>query len=236
MFDVGSRQPAELWRGEVRRLRRLLDVMSDAVQEQYGGPLTWRSEDLSAEQWRDPGQVAAKMERKQLRDDFGKVMTGGGARGVVQGYRDDLAESMTSAMWKVGAVDGRYPFQCNNKFWAGDLDKGYALGLYEHPVDWLVRLLCTSAVAISGDSGRIYTTQLLDAIIDERPEANVGALTLVPNSIDPATLPASITAYPCPVGYPDGVVLVADPERVVNDPESLVGDLLAVDDTLTARR
>ncbi|HEU4425672.1 MAG TPA: hypothetical protein VFR67_24315 [Pilimelia sp.] len=41
---------------------------------------------------------------------------------------------------------------------------------------------------------------------------------------------------PMPAGYPDWLVLVADPDLVTNYAEALVDDLLAVDDQLESRR
>lgn len=49
-------------------------------------------------------------------------------------------------------------------------------------------------------------------------------------------MPPTFTAHPCPTGYPDGLVLVADPDLVTNDPEALLDDILAVDGALAARR
>jgi len=233
-LNLASRQAVEVWHGEARRLRGLLDVVSECVTAEYQAPLVWRDEDLSVEQWRDLDEIVAEMERQQLRDDFGKIMKGGGATGVVQGYRNDLPREMTNVLWTAGSDE--WPFSAAADFYTKDLAGGHARPFADHSVDWLVRLLSASAAAVSAEEGRIYTGPLIDALIDERMEAAVGALTLAPHGIDPAALPASITAYPCPVGYPDGQILVADLERVTNDPASLVNDLLAIDDALTARR
>jgi hypothetical protein len=52
----------------------------------------------------------------------------------------------------------------------------------------------------------------------------------------PIAFRSPITAHQCPAGYPDGLVLVADPDLVTNYPEALVDNLLAVDDQLKSRR
>jgi hypothetical protein len=78
-MTIWSDQPTDLWHGEARRLRATLNAISACVLSQYGEPLTWRSETLDADGWRDIDQLAAHLDSHQLRDDAGKIMRGGGA-------------------------------------------------------------------------------------------------------------------------------------------------------------
>src|SRR6266545_1458297 len=230
-LHVASRERVGVWHGEARRLRAVLDAISACVGEEYGAPLDWRNESMSADQWSSLDEIAAELERERLRDDEGEVMQGGGSTNVIQGYRDAAPKAMTNALASVGADDD-WPFVCNTTFYTRETEQGGARLLHEHPVDWLVRLLCEAADPVRADQARITTTSLQGELLDARETTNVGALTLAPHGINTAAMPARVQAHPCPVGYPDGVVLVADLQRVANDPASLVDDLLAVDDLL----
>jgi hypothetical protein len=233
ILNLASRQPVELWHGEARRLRATLNAISGCVEREYATPLIWRSETLSAEQWSDLDEIAAKMVREQLRDDNDTIMHGGGASSVVQGYRDDLPKPMTNALWTAGSDE--WPFVCNIDFYAATPDSGEGKPLSEHPATWLVELLCTAAVAAHASHAQIHARTLLRLLMRAREDNDVGVLTLAPHGIDTTALPHSITAHPCPSGFPDGMVLMPDLDRVARDPASLVADLLAVDDAIKRR-
>jgi hypothetical protein len=229
-MTIWSDDPTDRWHGEARRLRGTLNAISSAVLSLYGEPLTWRSETMDADGWRDIDRVAAHLEERQLRDDVGKIMRGGGANGTVQGFLGDRLQSMTNMQY--GAGGQPTPFHCTVTFHARDSARG-ARPINEHPVVWLVQLLAETALA-TGDNvslARMETTRLPRLLTRSRPEADIGALTLAPATIDAAALPASITAYPCP-GMADRVVLVANLGQVVNDPESIVADLIATEDAM----
>jgi hypothetical protein len=158
-------------------------------------------------------------------------MKGGGASGTVQGYRDDAPEPMVNAMWHAGSDDD-WPFNGVITFYVGDPAAGVTLPLPDHPIDWLVRLVSAASAAVAADQARIETVPLADELMDARFDSVVGALTLAPHGIDLDVLPASVSVRPCPVGYPDGAVLVADLQQVTTDPAALVDDLLVLDDAL----
>jgi hypothetical protein len=229
-MTIWSDQPTDLWHGEARRLRATLNAISACVLSQYGEPLTWRSETLDADGWRDIDQLAAHLDSHQLRDDAGKIMRGGGANGTVQGYLGDRAQSMTNMQWGAGNGDAT-PFHCTVHFYARESERG-AHPINEHPAAWLIQLLAETAQA-SGNAtlARIQTTRLPRLVYRSRPQAQIGVLTLAPASVDTTALPASIAVYPCP-GQPDRVVLVANLIQVTTDPESVVADLIAAEDTI----
>jgi hypothetical protein len=229
-MTIWSDDPTDRWHGEARRLRATLNAISSAVLSLYGEPLTWRSETLDADGWRDVDRLAAHLEERQLRDDVGTVMKGGGANGTVQGFLGDRLQSMTNMQYGAGAQPT--PFHCTVSFYARESARG-ARPINEHPVAWLVQLLAETSQA-TGDNvslARIETTRLPRFLTRTRPHADIGALTLAPATVNPTALPASVTVHPCP-GWPDRVVLVADLTRVVNDPESLVADLIAAEDAM----
>ncbi|GAB4001632.1 hypothetical protein GCM10029992_37680 [Glycomyces albus] len=221
--------------GEARRLRSQLDAISERIEAEYGAPLTWRSEDMSAEQWRDLDAIGTEIEANRLRDDDGNLMPGGSAGGSVQGYLDGYPDFMASGGWSVGGDEAAFDHVL--EFRAADPTRGDARPLNEHDPDFLVALLCAAAAAVDADEATIRYGKLEDTLADAREEASwyTGALTLFSTGIRDAELPDSITAYPCPVGYPDGTVLVADLDRVISDYETLVPDLLRVHDLYQAR-
>jgi hypothetical protein len=229
-MTIWSDHPTDLWHGEARRLRATLNAISACVVSQYGEPLTWRSETLDADGWRDIDQLAAHLDSHQLRDDAGKIMRGGGANGTVQGYLGDRLQGMTNMQWGVGAGD-ETPFHCTVHFYARDSARG-ARPINEHPAAWLVQLLAESVQAIGGATlARMLTTRLPRLLDQARPQVKIGAVSLAPAFVDTAALPASIAVYPCP-GLPDSVVLVANLNQVTTDPESIVADLIAAEDTI----
>lgn len=225
------------WPAEAARLRSQLDAINACIADEYGEPLVWQSPTMTAEQWSDSQAITDEIMRVRIRDETPEqnLMPGAGARGVVQGYRDGFAKFMIASGWGVGG-DG---CQFNNVLNFSDRtpSEGHARKLNEHSPEWLVNLLCSAATAVDASEATIRYGDLEDELAEASEEAasRIGALTLLPNGIDGAELPDSITAHPCPVGYPDGIVLVADLDRVVNDYEALVPDLLRIHDTYRAQ-
>ena len=234
---TSSQEQVDGWEAEAARLRRQLDAITACMATEYSEPLIWRSETMTAEQWQNLDSITAEILAERIRDEMPEqnLMAGAGATGLVQGYRGQLPNLAVASVWSVGS--DRSPF--NNILNFNDLepDKGNARRLNEHEPAWLVRLLCEAAAAVGADEAKVKHGDLDDELADVREEASwhVGALTLFPNGIGEAELPESITAYPCPSGYPDGVVLVADLDRVITDPESLIPDLLRVHDLYQER-
>ena len=230
LLTIWSDDRTDLWHGEARRLRATLNAISAGVRAHYGEPLTWRSEDLDADGWRDMDRLAALLDGDQLRDDVGTIMKGGGANGTVQGYLGDRLQNMTNMQY--GAGSDQTPFHCTVHFYAGEPERG-ARPLNEHPAAWLVQLLAETAQA-TGDNvslARIHTNRLSRLLRRVRPLSTIGAMTLAPATVDTAALPASITVYPCP-SLPDRVVLAANLTQVTSDPESVVADLIAAEDAI----
>jgi hypothetical protein len=231
LMTIWSDDRTDLWHGEARRLRATLNAISACVRAHYGEPLTWRSETLDADGWRDIDQLAAHLDSHQLRDDAGKIMKGGGANGTVQGYLGNRPQNMTNMQYGAGSGDAT-PFHCTVHFYARESERG-ARPINEHPPAWLAQLLAETAQA-TGDNislARIHTNRLSRLLRRARPLATVGALTLAPAAIDTTALPASIAVYPCP-NLPDRVVLVASLNEVTTDPESVVADLIAAEDAI----
>jgi hypothetical protein len=230
LMTIWSDDPTDLWHGEARRLRGTLNAISACVRSQSGEPLTWRSEDLDADGWRDIDRLAAHIEDRQLRDDVGKIMKGAGANGTVQGYLGDRPENMTNMQW--GAGGEPTPFHCTVHFYAREPGSG-ARPINEYPAAWLVQLLVETAQA-TGDNvslARLQTTRLPRLLRRSRPLADIGAVTLAPAAVDTTALPASIAVHPCP-GQPDRIVLVANLTQVTVNPESVVADLIAAEDAI----
>jgi hypothetical protein len=230
LMTIWSDDPTDLWHGEARRLRATLNAISAAVRSQYGEPLIWRSEDMDADGWRDIDRLADLLDSDQLRDDVGKIMKGGGASGTVQGYLGDRPLNMTNMQY--GAGSDQTPFHCTVHFYAGEPERG-ARAINEHSPAWLVQLLAETAQA-TGDNvslAHISTNRLSRLLRRVRPLTNIGALTLAPATVDTSAVPASITVHPCP-SWPDRVALAANLNQVASDPESVVADLIAAEDTI----
>lgn len=223
------------WAGEAQRLRSFLDVVSTCLETEYHESVAWGNDVLSVEQWNDLNKLTAEIERQRLRNDDGSLFTGGSSGSVVVARRGEALESMANNLWNVGG-DGEWQFNSAITFYDYDFKAGEAKPLLEHPTAWLVHLISAASASVGAVEGRIDTDELMDEMLEVREVFDVGGLTLAPNGIGDAKLPASITAYPCPVGYPNGLVLVADMDRLVNDPASLVDDLLAVNDILKTVR
>ncbi|WP_283134654.1 hypothetical protein [Rhizohabitans arisaemae] len=104
-ISTGSHVPAELWLGEARRLRKLMDVIATHVGGAYGAPLCWQSEDMTADQWADLDAIAAEMVRNRRHEDFGKLMESIGSGGVVLGSLENLPNVLANLRWHAGALD-----------------------------------------------------------------------------------------------------------------------------------
>lgn len=230
-LNVASPQPLDGWYGEAQRLQNVLDTVSRQVEIEYGFVLLWRNEDLTTERWQDTDTLATYLKNEELRDDFGKLMVGAGSNCVVQGYRQENTDASTNALVTAG-TKGEWTFVCTVTFYAGDTACGMFRTLPGHRPEWLVRLLCEVAHAAHATIARIRISSLSKPLRRARPGYNVGVLTLAPHGVDVTALPVSITAHPCPVGYPDGLVLAADLDLLAADPAALVDDLLVVDDLL----
>jgi hypothetical protein len=224
---VSSRYAVDGWDGEARRLRGLLDAVSSAVDAEYGVVLTWRDEDMSVDRWADPAAIAARMEQLQLTDDAGKIMRGGGATLVIQGYpAPDSTDEMVSATWTAGR-DGDWPFTCALTF--------YARPLPDHTVEWLVDLLNAASTAVQADEARIETTALARGLRKARKGTKIGEITMIPPIDRAGAIPDSITLHPGPQHKPDSRVASADLRQSVANPQSLVGDLLQLADLVSSR-
>ncbi|WP_283137132.1 hypothetical protein [Rhizohabitans arisaemae] len=232
-ISIGSRLQEELWGGEARRLRSLLDVIATHVAESYGTPITWHSEVMTAEQWTDLDAIATEMVRNRRLDDFGVVFEALGSGGVALGRRVGAPKDMIHSLWSAGLQD-EWPFTASFKFHTRYLyEEGGARPLREHPVPWLVSLVCGIVEAANATEVTIGNRRLQDELWDARDPNNVWAITYVSPDVDTSGLPDTLTVYPCtaPAG---GKVVVADLELAAHAPERLVHDLLLLDDRLRA--
>jgi hypothetical protein len=168
--------------------------------------------------------VAAYMEADELRDDAGTVMKGGGSSSVVEGYLPGASESIVYARYVVGR-EGDWPFNCSLHF--DDVPS-----LHEHSVEWLVELVNVVMMAVDGYHARIKTGKVTAAVMEARFGAKVSEVTLIPHQIDRAELPESVTMYPGPESNPDAVIVVANLPQAAQNPDSVVPDLLKVDDLI----
>jgi hypothetical protein len=223
MLDVFSTEPVDRWPDAARRLLGILDAVSTQLGREYGEPLRWRTGDRpgGAQDWDDHETVAAVMARQ--------AGAATGTRGSVQGYLGNRTANMANCGW-VANEDGM-TFGANVDFYAEYPDDG-ARTLAAHPVERLLWLLSAAAVAARATQARIHTRSVYQLLTSARPDTDVGVLTLVPERFAAAGLPPGITVYPCPVGYPDSVIVAADLERVATDALSIVDDLLLLDDLL----
>lgn len=245
-FSTGSAVPSSSLRAYAVRLRTVLDTVSARIAEQYGAPLEWHGEDMNVDQWRDIDQIEEELTRQITRDDAGRLWEELGTRGVVLGRLPGATEHMMGVHWHAGS---RESSTVPSRFgvWATVYTKKPELGdgrlFVEHPLDWLILLLCDVARSAQATTANLNYDPVTDAIVEffmeqdsnaDSPEAD--ALTLVPDGIDPALLPPSLTAYPCPIGYPNGTVVAVDLQQATDNPESLVPDLISLGKLLKAQQ
>lgn len=243
-MSVNSKQALEgSWPAEAKRLRGFFDLMSQCLEAEYGEPLVWATELYTAEQWTDVDVITAHMQRRNLNASDGQPAAFDDASGVSFAHRTSesnpsLFKTVATMHWDVGG-DGEWQFSSRMEF---DPDDEDAKPLQNHSVEWLVHTLSSAAAYVNAVEATIDTSALANAMMDEGdnrldeygdpPVIHVRGINLAPHGIGDATLPASITAHRCPVGYPDGLILVPDMDRLINDPASLVDDLFTLDDIL----
>jgi len=220
------------WGEPAQKFVAFLTALSSAVAEVYGTGLIWHGPDMPDGGWLDPQRIERGFAEDKTRDEAGKALAYIPSWVVVQGFLDrgehtDFSEDkwLVNVSGTAGGepVDGT--ISVNAQFYV----RKSARQLIDHDPDWLVSLLCRVAAAVSATRGRITTDGFLDAEVDAdvvTPEGiGTGALSLAPHGVSLDPWPASLTAYPCPVGYPDGQVIVADLARFATDPASLIPDL-----------
>ena len=230
-LQVISKEPIDSWEEAARVLRGLLDAVGSAVAREYGASPSWSNEDMGAEAWQDLDRITANVLDLRHRDEEGRLWEELGSSGIVQGYLPGHGRALVNLRYTLRS--NRNSAQCHIEFWAAGRD-AVARPLDRHPPEWLVYLACSVGAAVRADQVRVYTRSLSRALRTADPKAwfSLGAVSLAPSGLDTSGLPASLTAYDCPMGYPQGTVVVADLRRVVDDPASLVGDLLVLDDAL----
>lgn len=228
---TGWTQPAE-------QFTDFLKVLSAAVAESYGTGLLWHGLDMPQGDWIDPSQIERLFVKHRPRDERRQVLNYVPSGVVVQGFLDRGADTrFDHENWFVNlrgtasgeaAEPGLGGLSVNAEFYAARS----ARSLLDHDLDWLIRLLASTGASVSATYGRITTDGLLDAIVDADKRITVGGLTLAPHGVELDPWPSSLTAYPCPVGYSDGQVVVADLDLLVNDPSSVIPDLLSLNAAL----
>lgn len=226
-LSVASSQRVDGWLAEASRLRSVLDTVADSLHLEYDVPLSWYNMDVSADVWNDPHALAGYLESEQLRDDTGKRIQGGGSNSMVQAYPPDGGKNLIGVTFSVGR--------------AGDLGISVIFRfrrirpLRERSVDWLIKLINSACRPIEGDAAIITSNPLKDVLVKVKRKHMLGALTLVPQKIDSAALPDSLTTYPGPSYLPDAVIVaVKDLGRLTDNPASLVDDFLRLDELISA--
>lgn len=165
---------------------------------------------------------------KRERHDDGDLVGGGSSVGELRGQLPD-GRWLASLSWELGGQqrDGsvRVRFEADT---AGPLP--------EQPPSRLAELLCAVCGALGADRGQVTTRRLSRALGRRNASLAVGALTLLPRG-----LPAGMAAPPgfatvdAPSGYPGGVVLIAPPEQVAEQPEAVAEALSEIDEQLASR-
>ncbi|GAB3753288.1 hypothetical protein [Microlunatus parietis] len=238
-----STQRVDNWAQSAEQLKAFMDALSATVSAgPYGLPLAWKSyQEMDVELWHDLSAIERELvDMRNTNDDGTLAGANPDSHVVVQAYLDrgsDTDFSDSGQLLNLRATlghDAEFPsIDGKAEFYVGER-KQPALPLQGHDPGWLVQLISTAAASVSADRARIITDSLHDAIADRRIlPLGLGVLSLAPHGID-LDLPASLTAYPCPTGYPDGQVIVADLDRAATDPESLVDDLLLLNEALEA--
>lgn len=215
---------------DARRLQLLLQSVSTCVATEYGQPLTWADPEPPFEEWCDLGTVEAAIRRNPLRDEDGTPVPGGGFSGSVQAFRTGLPIPMINMRWDIAGRERG--FDIGVVFYPGDCASGEAKSLPHHPIEWLVHLVSTAGASVEASQVRIETSRLGMKIFNARPECIAGAVTLAPHGIGVVQLPDSISVHPCPIGYPNGQVIVTDLASAVEAPQDAVDNVLIVDDLL----
>jgi hypothetical protein len=228
------------WAQPAEQFTQFLKALSRAVTESYGMGLAWHGPDLPDDDWLDPAQIERLFVEHRPRYEDGRLLTYVPSGVVVHGFLDrgpntDFSdENQFVRVYGTAAGEsdecGDGGLSINAVFAAR---KG-AMPLNEHRMEWLIGLLCSVGAAVTATRGRITTDGYLDATVDADVTGTitVGGLTLAPRGVDLEPWPSSLTPYPCPVGYPDGQVIVADLGLLVNDPGSLIPDLLSLNAAL----
>lgn len=243
-LQVLSHEPMNGWARSAEQLKAFLDALSEAIAAgPYGVPVVWKSyQEMDVDRWRDVGAIEHHLLTRRDSNDDGTLTGVPQSSTVVQAYLDHGADTDFSDgadLLNLRAALGHEPrfgsISCQAEFFARKPEPP-AKPLHDHDPRWLADLLGTTAASVNADDARIYTIGVDDALAErvDLPPLGLGILSLAPYGIDLDPLPASLTAYPCPTGYPDGQVIVADLDRAATDPEPLVDDLLILNEALEA--
>lgn len=210
-----------------RQLRDLMDQLSEWASAIYGGGLRWK--EYGSDDWTRYDTVADIIQRiaeDRIRDDGGRIWNDLFASGIFQGHLPDTGH-LLSLRWNTN--DKSPLFQVHVEF--SPLYKNSpAKSLQEHTPEELADLLHRGVKAIDADQARIFARPLTKALRTATGKTffTLGEGSFIRNGVKLPDIPPSFKVFPGEAG----TVLIADLDRAVNDPESLVPDIVAIAEAL----
>ena len=212
-----------------QRLRDLMDQLSGWAAAVYGGGLRWKH--YESNDWTQYDTVADIVERiaeDRIRDDKGRTWRDLFAGGVLQGHLSETVD-LLNLRWN---VNDRSPlFQVQVEF-SPLSKKSPAKSLQEHTPEELADLLHRGVQAIDADRARIFARPLTKALRTATGKTffTLGEGSFIRDGVKLPDIPPSFQVFPGEAG----TVLIADLDRAINDPESLVPDIVAIAEALPA--
>lgn len=209
-------------------------MITEQVAAQHNQPLEWRNERLNTEQWNDPERMIAEILEQRLRTEGGTALfPGGESRSVTQGHLNGAQDAFVNSLWAVGG-DHEWQFTANQDFYTDDDGPSDVLArhLDDYPIEWLVNLVRQTAQCVDADEARIHTMGIFKAMkkytVPREIRRLLGAVTFAPHGITDTALPDSVSLHPGIDTKPDSVILTVDLDTAVNNPATIIDDLLAV--------
>lgn len=211
-----------------QQFRDLMDQLSEWATAVYGGGLRWK--EYGSDDWTRYDTVADIVQRiaeDRIRDDAGRTWNDLFAGGIFQGHLPD-SSSLLSLRWSTD--DDNDPlFQVKLEFRPLRKDSP-AKSLQEHTPDELADLLHRGVKAIDADQARIFARPLTKALRTATGKTffTLGEGSFIRDGVKLPDIPPSFQVFPGEAG----TVLIADLERAINAPESLVPEILAIAEAL----
>jgi hypothetical protein len=210
-----------------QRLRDLMDGLSEWASAVYGGALRWKAEHNDAD-CETIADILRCIDEGRIRDDVGWSRSEFFASGVLYGNLPD-ASRLLKLRWDIHDLSPH--LQILVEF--SPLSKtSPAKSLQEHTPEALAVLLHRGVQAIDAGRARIFARPLTKALRAATGKTffTLGEGSFIRDGVKLPEIPPSFKVFPGEAG----IVLIADLERAVNDPESLVPEILVIAEALPA--
>lgn len=194
-LNAESTLPSSSWEEYAARYAQLLRSIGHA----FGGAVSWYLEpqrragtelDLS-----DPAPLLEQLIERQLRDDYGGIMDGGGSHPWIYGRRQ-LPQGPAEFVLR-----GQFGAHARPVFVNFEVSEPPGLTLWSYPDEFVANLVASVMAAIDAPRAWCRDRDLLRLISKARASFDVGSHNYVPGPLDASRFPPGARQGPCGKGY-----------------------------------